>query len=314
MLHNDLISVIIPAYNHEKYVQQTIKSIIAQTYKNIELIVINDGSKDSTWQKIQELKPECEKRFTSVQFSTQENSGTCKTQNKLIAMASGEYIYLIASDDIALPNAIEKLYSAITTDKDCVLAVGNENFIDAENNLIGVDSDFNATALNNAKYPNFCDFYTNETKNNYFTTEEFGSYKSLLERNYIPNGYLVKTSACKKIQFTKEAPLEDLYMHLQLSKMGKYKFIDEILFSYRLHGVNTSSNKQHMLNMTEKTLKYEETLCHSEPKYKEIFRKTTINQMYLNLGILQLYRRKIIKHKIYCIRFFNKEFILKTTN
>ena len=61
-----LVSVIIPAYNHEKYVQETIKSIINQTYQNIELIVIDDGSKDSTWQKILEMKDKCGRRFEKV--------------------------------------------------------------------------------------------------------------------------------------------------------------------------------------------------------------------------------------------------------
>lgn len=53
IMSNPLISVIIPAYNHENYVQECINSIIEQTYKNIELIIVDDGSKDSTWNKIQ---------------------------------------------------------------------------------------------------------------------------------------------------------------------------------------------------------------------------------------------------------------------
>ena len=59
MFNKSLVSVLIPAYDHEKYVQETIKSIINQTYQNIELIIVDDGSKDSTWQKIQEMREEC---------------------------------------------------------------------------------------------------------------------------------------------------------------------------------------------------------------------------------------------------------------
>ena len=76
-MEKPLVSVIVPAYNHETYVQDTINSIINQTYRNIELIVIDDGSKDSTWAKIQELKERCEKRFARVHFETKENEGTC---------------------------------------------------------------------------------------------------------------------------------------------------------------------------------------------------------------------------------------------
>ena len=106
--NSPLVSVIIPAYNHEKYVQETVKSIINQTYKNIELIIIDDGSTDNTWQKIQEIKEECEKRFKRVFFETKKNEGTCKTLTKLISLTQGEFVYLIASDDRAKPKAIEK--------------------------------------------------------------------------------------------------------------------------------------------------------------------------------------------------------------
>ncbi len=93
-MSNPLVSVIIPAYNHENYVQECINSIIEQTYKNIELIIVDDGSKDSTWNKIQEMKAVCEKRFVRVHFETKENEGTCKTLNKLLSLAKGEFIYL----------------------------------------------------------------------------------------------------------------------------------------------------------------------------------------------------------------------------
>ena len=65
-MENPLVSVIIPVYNHEKYVQETIKSIINQTYKNIELLMLDDGSKDNSFAKTLELKEECEKRFVRV--------------------------------------------------------------------------------------------------------------------------------------------------------------------------------------------------------------------------------------------------------
>ena len=79
---SEWLAIVMPVYNEEEAIGFVIdKWVKALDQLNIDYTInpYNDGSKDSTWQKIQELKPECEKRFTSVQFSTQENSGTCKT-------------------------------------------------------------------------------------------------------------------------------------------------------------------------------------------------------------------------------------------
>ena len=127
-----LVSVVIPAYNHENYVEETIKSIMNQTYRNIELMVVDDGSKDTTWQKIKELETECKNRFTNVCFETKKNEGTCETLNRLISLANGEFIYFIASDDVAKPQAIEKELNFLTKNDDYVLAVGNNEFIDKD--------------------------------------------------------------------------------------------------------------------------------------------------------------------------------------
>ena len=81
MPSDDLISVIISAYNHEKNIEECIRSIMAQTYQNIELLIIDDGSKDGTFVKMRELKPECEKRFVRVVLETQENHGVYYTGN-----------------------------------------------------------------------------------------------------------------------------------------------------------------------------------------------------------------------------------------
>ena len=125
-----LISVIIPAYNHEKYIVQTIMSIIDQSYKNLELIIIDDGSSDNTWKVIKSLKEQCLARFTKVEFITQKNQGICATLNKLISLTSGVYIYTIASDDMAKPNAIELIYEELVENTSYIVAVGDSEIID----------------------------------------------------------------------------------------------------------------------------------------------------------------------------------------
>ena len=260
-MEKNLVSVIIPSYNHEKYVQDTIESIIAQTYKNIELIVVDDGSKDSTWQKIQEMRDKCNERFIKVHFETKENEGTCKTLNRLLSLAQGEFIYLIASDDLAKFNAIEKEINFLKSNSDYALVVGDNEIIDSEGNVCYWDKTRNNVYdIKKAKYKTFAAFLQRSKKLD-FSSVAFGTYPTLYAGNYIPNGYLIRKSIFEKIgYFTPEAPLEDYWLMLQISKYSKIKYLDEILFSYRWHGANTIKNIEKMRLYTDKTSEFEEKI------------------------------------------------------
>lgn len=101
-----LVTIVTPTYNQAEYLAETIESILAQTYPNIEYIVINDGSTDSTEEVLNLYRD----RVTCI---TQENMGQSATLNKGWAMAKGKYIGYLSSDDILYPNAIKELTSAI---------------------------------------------------------------------------------------------------------------------------------------------------------------------------------------------------------
>ena len=261
-----LISVVIPAYNHEKYVEETIRSVMAQDYSPIELIVINDGSKDSTWSIINSLKDECEKRFVRTVFQTQENAGTCITLNRLFGMAQGEFVYLIASDDAIKPHALSRLHGFLAEHPDYVLAVGDNEIIDSESRRAFWDKDRNLVyEESEATFHTFAEFLQKTTEIP-FESGEFGSYTSLYRANHIPNGYLIRRSTLSSIPpFTTEAPLEDWYLMLQLAKHGKMKFLPEVLFSYRWHAANTIKQTERMLRFNQQTKEYEDRLLLSLP-------------------------------------------------
>ena len=90
-----LISVVMPVYNSEKYVGRAIESILNQTYRDIELIIINDGSTDSSGTIIQHYAD----KDMRIKVITQINSGVSAARNAGIAAASGEWMYFIDSDD-----------------------------------------------------------------------------------------------------------------------------------------------------------------------------------------------------------------------
>lgn len=311
MLGNSpVVSVLIAAYNHERFVQETIRSIMAQTYKNIELIIIDDGSKDSTWSKIQDLLPECEKRFVRVVAQTQINIGCALTLNKLIGYAQGKYIYTMASDDLAKPMAIEKQVRFLEEHPDYVLVVGDNELIDGQGQRISWNKHRKSLPYDKGKYKTFAQFLHLQ---NY--GENFGSYQSLLKGNYIPNGYLSLARGLKSIPpFNSSAPLEDWFMHLQMSKLGKYGYVNEILFSYRWHGNNTAKNQKNMKDMTVKTFLYEKNLVKQKgyEKWNKIFEEKAIQtKIKFSFGkIIKLYKVKSIEDKQTILEIFKRKIII----
>jgi glycosyltransferase involved in cell wall biosynthesis len=99
-----LVSVIIPAYNAELFIEETLKSVLAQTYQNIEVIIVDDGSQDRTAEIVNKFR-EIDKR---VKLVTQVNSGVAVARNTAIAKAQGEFIAPIDADDIWYPDNIAK--------------------------------------------------------------------------------------------------------------------------------------------------------------------------------------------------------------
>lgn len=307
-----LVSVLIPAYNHENYIQETIESIINQTYPNIELIILDDGSKDKTWEKITELKPKCENRFVKSHFETKQNEGTCITLNKLLKLSSGEFVYIIASDDLAKPQAIEKEVKFLQNNPDYALAVGDNEYVDSMGKQIFRTQKAFTSNIKNAKYKTVKEFLSSKLKID-FLSDDFGSYKTLYKENYIPNGYLIRKNIFETIgNFTKNAPLEDFWLMLQLSKYKKMKYIDEILFSYRIHDTNTIGNSTRMRELTTQTRNYEQKLLEkylTNHKNDELLKIYNEGICYYQTGIpniLMLYKYQKINTRTLKVEIFNK--------
>lgn len=311
-IKNNLVSVLIPAYNHENYIQETIESIINQTYPNIELIILDDGSKDKTWEKITELKPKCENRFVKIHFETKQNEGTCMTLNKLLKLSSGEFVYIIASDDLAKPQAIEKEVKFLQDNPDYALAVGDNEYVDSMGKQIFRTQKAFTSNIKNAKYKTVKEFLSSKLKID-FLSDDFGSYKTLYKENYIPNGYLIRKNIFETIgNFTKNAPLEDFWLMLQISKYKKMKYIDEILFSYRIHDTNTIGNSTRMRELTTQTRNYEQKLLEkylTNHKNDELLKIYNEGICYYQTGIpniLMLYKYQKINTRTLKVEIFNK--------
>ena len=116
-MSNGLVTIVLPIYNVEKYLNRCINSIVNQTYKNLEIILVDDGSPD----KCSQMCDEWEKKDTRIKVVHKQNEGLGMARNTGIENATGDYICFFDSDDYLELTAIEKLYKlAKKTDSDIV--------------------------------------------------------------------------------------------------------------------------------------------------------------------------------------------------
>lgn len=133
-MSKEKISIVIPCYNVEKYVEKCIKSIMNQTYSDLEVIVIDDKSTDGTYDVLLKLKKEYNDRFILLQ--NEKNSGLAYTRNFGVKKATGKYIGFIDSDDYVAPDYYEVLAEKILNDKSD-LVVNDIQLVDESGNNIG---------------------------------------------------------------------------------------------------------------------------------------------------------------------------------
>ena len=129
MKNYPLVSIVTPAFNQAEFLEETIKSVLEQTYKNIEYIVINDGSSDYTIDIIN-------KYADKIIGISQDNIGQSATLNKGWGLARGRYLAYISSDDCLEKDAIEKLVATIESDENIVVAYGNYSLINESSHFV----------------------------------------------------------------------------------------------------------------------------------------------------------------------------------
>lgn len=239
-----LVSVVIACYNHENFVQDCIKSVVAQTYDNIELIIIDDGSKDSSVEKISELTNVCQNRFSRFEFRHRSNKGLTATLNEALEWCQGEYYCPFASDDIMLENKTEVQVNYLMHNLDVVAVFGSVYLINNDGIFL------KEWPLKSKKY-NFNDIF--------------------LHKHSLPApSQMIRMNTIRKIGgYNKDIVIEDWYTYLKLSKMGEIVSKSNFVCEYRIHDTNFSKNLQKLHEGRKQVL----SIFSHEQKYNEAFQK-----------------------------------------
>lgn len=272
-----LVSVIVPCYNHEKYVVQAIESIVNQSYQNIQLIVIDDGSKDGCPGILQQLSKEY-----GFFYEQQNNEGLAATLNKAITnYVNGKYISICASDDFFEADKIKKQVAYMEYHPSYGMCHGKCKVVDENGKRLNRDRSVN--------------WKSGRVFKEIFFFEMVICAPSVMIRKkvfddigmYNPNIYI-----------------EDWYMWLKISKKYKIGFIDEYLTYYRSHDNNISSNRLRMTEATEQIF----DLWEDDAYYEKAYAKwAVLNFRYLASD----YKRKSLRYAWVSKKYFYKKEYLK---
>lgn len=205
-----LVSVIIPAYNIEDYIGRCLDSIISQTYKNLEIIVVDDGSRDHTG----EILDNYAKKDRRIKVIHKENGGVSSARNKGIEVAEGDYIGFIDGDDLIEPEMYKILVDLLEEENADIAHCGYQMV-----------------------FPDRIDYYHNTGKKKIQTTEE--GLKDLLSGEMIEPGLvnkLYKKELIKNCRLNETVKInEDLLMNYQLFKLSqKSVYYDITPYSYMI--------------------------------------------------------------------------------
>lgn len=228
-----LLSIIIPSYNHEAYIGEAIQSALDQTYQNLELIIVDDGSKDNSLSVIRQVDD------SRIHVITQENQGAHNAINRGLSESKGEYIAILNSDDVFEKDRFAIMINELEKNKEIEFMCSYIRVIDSKGKDLGVKQgwknmepwvvphkELSFAATENFKLNLIMSNFTSTTSNFLFT-------RNLYE----------KIGGMRNLRFA-----HDWDFALRAAEVTDCKIIEKPLLKYRVHETNTiSSNRKWML-------------------------------------------------------------------
>ena len=266
-----LVSILIPCYNHEPFLDDCLGSILAQDYGNIELLICDDCSPDNSYAKILSYEQQLKKRFSRVEILRNEtNCGVTRNVNRMLAMAKGDYVKTIASDDAMTPDAISGMVAYLNRHPEVSVVVAN-----------GV------RVLETERYPHF--------------TPQGRLYDS--PPDFSPEGFFLRVARCNPISapaamvrmevyrkfgmYDETVKIEDLEFWLRCLKDGvcRFGFLDADLLFYRINA-NSMSSAAGNTGLARRRKVFHESEISTFRKYRACFAPAAFSEIVL-LRILQ---------------------------
>lgn len=272
---NPLISVVIPVYNTGQILNETVDSVLSQTYDKFEIIIVDDGSTDNTAEIIKSL----ERKDTRIKYHCQSNTGLpAKGRNVGVELSKGDYIAFLDHDDLWFSNKLEKQINVVNQDENIGLVNTNAFLM-----------------YGNQKTKNQI-FYG--LKEGYFSENNLFPYNTIVQSTS-----LIYKEAFYEIGKLNEDPdlkaIEDYDLWLRLYKKYPCYFIDECLVYYRVTNLSASANT---IKMIEKDLHHYNNYF-IKYDFPDRIKKARLSSIYYRKA-KYLFKKTDIKFLIYLIKAF----------
>ena len=253
-------SVVIATYNRPQYVCQTIDSILSQAFQDLEIIVVDDGSRDETRQILAQYG-------NRIRYFYRPNQGVCAARNFGFTKTSGEYVAFMDDDDLWLPETLEKLIEVMTRNPESAFVCAHTYIIDREGNVGMIKKE------NEGLSSTFHDLYE----------------KWFVQLPTV----LIRRSCLERVGlFDEEVFGSECYdLWLRLAKRYPFHYIDEPLAKYRVHAQNTSKNLDLILRARRKVINKNEIT-----EGMSLLEKITRNaKLYHKFAGMYYYRQNYLK-------------------
>lgn len=239
-----LVSVLVPSFNHSKYVIECLESVRDSDYNYLELIVIDDGSTDNSVELIDSWLNRNKSHFARTVFIQQENAGICKTLNKLVKIAHGAFLVIVASDDKLLSHGISIRVAALQENPDWLAVYGDCTLIDSSGEILA----------------NSAMTYLYKANKQALINSNFIARELILHWSVPGPVFMARRKCYDTTQgvglYNEGSSFEDRDYYLRLLSKRALGYIDLPVAAYRLHGSNISRNvdfEPHLISTIHKS-------------------------------------------------------------
>jgi len=210
-----VVSVIVPCYNQARFVTDAVESVAAQMYRDVEIIVVNDGSTDHTSDVVA--------RYQAVRVIEQDNRGLAAARNAGLYASRGDYLVFLDADDRLMPDALGSEIGCLNANPECAFVYGHVRFIDTDGSLLPTR-------------PQSC--------------VDADHYVTLLSRNYIwtPGAVMYRRAILDSVGGFDPlvSPAADLDLNIRIARTRPIRCLNKVVLEYRTHGANMSKDSTAM--------------------------------------------------------------------